>query len=115
MKVVKDHYRTGARDGAGAARNAKLAVVIAETGWSHAQVANAFVRVASENGAREFARVGRSHASHWVGGSRPSGWAPVVLCEALSRRLGRTVTLDEVGLTVQSCPHVLRWTGGWIL
>ncbi len=82
--------------------NAKLAAVIAETGWSHAQVANAFVRVASENGAREFTGVGRSHVSHWVGGSHPSGRAPVILCEALSRRLGRTVTLDEVGLTVQS-------------
>lgn len=83
-------------------RNARLAAVIAETGWSHAQVANAFVRVASENGAREFAGVGRSHVSHGVGGSHPSGWAPVILCEALSRRLGRTVTLGEVGLTVQS-------------
>jgi transcriptional regulator with XRE-family HTH domain len=31
----------------------------------------------------------------------PSEWAPTVLCEALSRRLGRTVTLDELGLTVQ--------------
>ena len=31
----------------------------------------------------------------------PSEWAPTVLCEALSRRLDRTVTLDELGLTVQ--------------
>jgi hypothetical protein len=82
--------------------NAKLAAVIAETGWSHAQVANAFVRVASENGAREFVGVGRSHVSHWVSGSHPSGWAPVIFVKPLSRRLGRTVTLDEVGFTVQS-------------
>jgi hypothetical protein len=40
----------------------------------------------------------------------PSG----VLCEALSRRLGRTVTLDELGRTVSSCPHAPHWTGARI-
>ncbi|MCU1658743.1 MAG: hypothetical protein JWO57_3399 [Pseudonocardiales bacterium] len=82
--------------------NAKLAAVIVQTGWSHAQVARAFVRVALESDAREFAGVARSHVSHWVGGSRPSGRAPVILCEVLSRRLGRIVTLDEIGLAVES-------------
>jgi hypothetical protein len=80
--------------------NTRLAAVIAETGLSHAQVANAFVRVALESGAYEFARVGRSHVSHWVGGSHPSGWAPVFLAEALSRRLGRTIIPDEIGMSV---------------
>jgi len=51
-----------------------------------------------EAGAHEFAGVGRSHVSHWVGGSKPSGRAPMLLCEALSRCLGRVVTLDEIGL-----------------
>jgi len=82
--------------------NAKLAAVIAESGWSHAQVARAFVRVAVECGAQEFVAVGRSHVSHWVGGSKPSGRAPMILCETLARRLGRAVTLDEIGLSVQS-------------
>lgn len=82
--------------------NARLAAVIAETGWSHAQVAGAFIRVATESGARELAGVGRSHVSHWVGGSKPSGRAPVILSEALSRRLGRIITLDAIGLTDQS-------------
>lgn len=31
----------------------------------------------------------------------PSEWAPAVLCEALTLRLGRTVTLHELGLAVQ--------------
>ncbi len=41
----------------------------------------------------------------------PPGWAPAVLCEALSRRLGRAVTLDELGLTVQllSSRAALDW------
>jgi hypothetical protein len=79
--------------------NARLAAVISETGLSREQIARAFVRVALENGATDLAGVGRSHVTHWVRGSRPSGSAPAILCEALSRRLGRTVTLDEIGLT----------------
>lgn len=37
--------------------------------------------------------------------------APAVLCEALSRRLGRTVTLDELGITIQllSLHAALDW------
>ncbi|SBW22516.1 hypothetical protein FDG2_2760 [Candidatus Protofrankia californiensis] len=97
--------------GAGRGANARLAAVIAETGLSHAQVASAFVRVALENGSREFATVGRSHVSHWVGGSNPSGWAPVFLCEALSRRLGRTITPDQIGLSVPAT--VLGPGGDW--
>jgi tetratricopeptide (TPR) repeat protein len=72
--------------------------VIAGAGLSHAQVARAFVRVALEAGAQEYAGVGRSHVSHWVAGSRPSGRGPAFLREALSRRLGRAVTMDEIGL-----------------
>ena len=79
-------------------RNVRLAALIAQAGLSHAQVARAFVRVALEAGAHEFAGVGRSHVSHWVGGSKPSGRGPSFLCEALSRCLGRVVTLAEIGL-----------------
>ncbi len=77
--------------------NEKLAAVIAEARWSHAQVANAFRRVAAENGAREFAAVGRSHVSHWVAGSIPSGWGPVILAEALSRRWDGSLPLTRSG------------------
>lgn len=96
---------TGADSG-----NHRLAAVIAEAGWSHAQLAVAFVRVASENGARELLGVGRSHVSHWVAGSRPSGRSPLILCEALSRRLGRLVTPAEVGLADADRPaQPLSW------
>lgn len=86
--------------------NTRLAAVIARAGLSHSQVARAFVRVALEAGAQEFAGVGRSHVSHWVGGSRPSGRAPSMLCEALSRCLGRLVTLDEIGLAIEAAPSL---------
>lgn len=91
--------------------NAKLAAVISETGWSHSQVARAFVRVAAENNANEFANVARSHVSHWVGGCVPSGQAPAFLAEALARRLGRVVTIDEIGLGDRSASAraILDW------
>src|SRR5260370_370532 len=90
--------------------NRHLAVVIAEAGWSHAQVAAAFTRVASESGIPELTGVGRSHVSHWVAGSKPSGRSPLILCEALSRRLGRVVTPAEIGLAGEPSPaQVLGW------
>ncbi|HEV2376455.1 MAG TPA: hypothetical protein VGS19_30320 [Streptosporangiaceae bacterium] len=90
--------------------NTRLAAVIAEAGWSHAQTAAAFTRVASESGAHELLGVGRSHVSHWVAGSRPSGRSPSILCEALSRRLGRLVTLCEAGLADEPSPGLaLDW------
>jgi tetratricopeptide (TPR) repeat protein len=91
--------------------NTRLAAVIALAGLSHAQVARAFVRVALESGADEFAGVGRSHVSHWVAGSKPSGRGPALLSESLSRCLGRVVTLDEIGLASQAppSPTALTW------
>jgi hypothetical protein len=44
-----------------------------------------------------------------VAGSRPSGTAPDILVETLSRRLGRTVTADEIGLTPLISSPILDW------
>ncbi len=90
-------------------RNEKLAAVIAEANWSHAQLALAFGRVAAERRSEEHAGIGRSHVSHWVAGSRPSGRAPDILIETLSRRLGRTVTAEEIGLTAVTSTPSLDW------
>jgi hypothetical protein len=59
-----------ARDATG---NAALAAAIAEAGITHGERDRGVVRVAAESGPFEFASVGRSHISHWVGGSVPSG------------------------------------------
>jgi hypothetical protein len=111
VKAVKDHLLQGDRMASGREGNTRLAAVIATAGLSHAQVAKIFVRVALEMDAHEFAGVGRSHVSHWIGGSKPSGRAPLILCEALSRRLGRIVTLDEIGLADEALPSggALDW------
>ncbi|MET8678207.1 Tat pathway signal protein [Streptomyces sp. NPDC004647] len=79
-------------------RNTKLAAVIGETGWSQGQLAAQFVRVAAEVGATELLSTKRSHISMWVLGTQPTGRAPHILCETLSRRLQRPVTNTEIGL-----------------
>ncbi|MCY0935989.1 Tat pathway signal protein [Streptomyces sp. H34-S4] len=79
-------------------RNTLLASVIAESGWSQAQLAAAMTRVASEAGASELAAVRQPHVSMWVGGTRPEPRAASILCETLSRRLGRIVTPAHIGL-----------------
>ncbi|MBW1603769.1 Tat pathway signal protein [Streptomyces sp. JJ66] len=78
-------------------RNDKLEARLAEAGWSHAQLATAVVRVARENNMSDLIGVGRSHVSHWVRGTKPSGAAPRVLCEVFSRRLNRSVVLADLG------------------
>lgn len=80
------------------AANDRLAALLREAGLSHESVARAFVRVAHEAGLHRFGSVGRSHVSHWVAGTRPAGQAPEILREALSRRLGRPLSLRDLGL-----------------
>ncbi|MEU7028875.1 Tat pathway signal protein [Streptomyces sp. NPDC046275] len=80
------------------ARNEALAARISETGWSQPQVAAAMVRVAREVGATELYAVSRSHIAMWIRGTRPSEEARPILCETLSRKLGRRITLADIGL-----------------
>jgi hypothetical protein len=79
-------------------RNAALAALLREAGWSQPQAAAAVVRVAAESGVRELQAISRSHIAMWIQGTRPSGQAPHILCETLSRRLGRRLSLAEIGL-----------------
>ncbi|MBG0818431.1 hypothetical protein [Planomonospora sp. ID82291] len=92
-------------------RNERLAALLSEAGWSRAQAASAFNRVAQENNLLGYTCVGRSHISMWVAGTQPSGAAPIILCQALSRRLKRVVTPDELGFAVPnaSAQQVLEW------
>lgn len=47
---------------------------------------------------RELEAISRSHIAMWVQGTQPSGQAPHILRETLSRRLGRHLTLADLGL-----------------
>ncbi|MEU1484517.1 Tat pathway signal protein [Streptomyces sp. NPDC005752] len=95
-------------------RNERLVALLLEAGWSRALAAAAYNRVAVEalNGAVvENSKIGRSHVSMWVGGVQPSGVAPVILCQALSRRLKREITPQEVGFAAATSPaqEALDW------
>lgn len=80
------------------ARNVALAALLREAGWSQPQAAAAVARVAAESRVRELDAISRSHIAMWVQGTQPSGQAPHILRETLSRRLGRRLTLADLGL-----------------
>ncbi|MFG2865495.1 Tat pathway signal protein [Streptomyces sioyaensis] len=95
-------------------RNERLAALLLEADWSRAQATAAYNRVAAEtlNGeVRENSKIGRSHVSMWVGGVQPSGIAPAILCQALSRRLKREITPQEIGFAASTLPaqEALDW------
>ncbi|MEV5376767.1 hypothetical protein AB0L26_12440 [Streptomyces nondiastaticus] len=71
--------------------------LLAQAGWSHAQLAAAVRAVAAENG--QALACDRSAVARWAHGTRPRPPVPQYLLEALRRRLGRTVTAQEAGLS----------------
>ncbi|MFE9770660.1 Tat pathway signal protein [Streptomyces sp. NPDC005931] len=85
-------------------RNEKFEALLKDAGWSRAQAANAFVRIAHENHLIDYTHIARQHVQHWVAGHAPSGQAPIIMCEALSRRLKRIITPAEAGFTAPDSP-----------
>lgn len=76
--------------------NVRLSDALAESGWSYDALARAVRVVAAENG--ESLRTNKSAVAHWVAGVQPAGRVGYYLAEALSRRIGRLVTVVELGL-----------------
>ena len=76
--------------------NQPLREMITACGLSYDAVARAVVRVAAENG--EALRTNRSAVAHWVAGTAPGERTAAYLAEALSRRAGRPVTPEQIGL-----------------
>jgi hypothetical protein len=76
--------------------------MIAACRVSYDAVARAVVRVAAENG--ELLRTSRSAIAHWVAGTAPGERTATCLAEALSRRAGRAVTLEQIGLPGTAIP-----------
>lgn len=77
--------------------NARLSAVIAEAGCTYEALARAVQRVAQENGDTGL-RANKSAVAHWVAGTQPQPRTAAFLAEALARRLGRGVTLADIGL-----------------
>ncbi|WP_132126080.1 tetratricopeptide repeat protein [Actinocrispum wychmicini] len=77
--------------------NLRLTVLLHECGWTGQRLADAVNSAAGrENGlALSF---DRSTVAHWLSGSRPRPVVADLITEVLSRRLGRPVSLADIGL-----------------
>lgn len=78
--------------------NEVLRVAVAESGWTYDALARAVRQVAAEHGA--VLRTNKSAVDHWIAGAVPSGQTGRYLTIALSRRLGRGLTPEDLGLPV---------------
>lgn len=76
--------------------NHQLKALIDESGLPYEAVAHAVRAVALESGQR--LGTNKSAVHHWTLGVTPSGASAGYLAEALSRRLGRRITREDLGL-----------------
>jgi hypothetical protein len=76
--------------------NSALAALIAEARWTNGQFASAVNRVGAEAGLQ--LGYDDSAVCHWLTGTLPRTPVRPLVCEALSRRLGRPVTMASAGL-----------------
>jgi tetratricopeptide (TPR) repeat protein len=75
--------------------NNALRALLTECAWSGGDLARAVNAVAAESGLR--LSYGRASAAQWLAGGCPRPPVPELVAEALSRRLGRTVTVSGAG------------------
>ncbi|MEU5834644.1 hypothetical protein ABZ820_13365 [Streptomyces diacarni] len=76
--------------------NGALRALLEETEWTQAAFARALARLGAEVGVH--LRYDRTSVAHWLRGSRPDPRVQHLMAEALSRRLGRRVTVAELGM-----------------
>ncbi|CAM5737301.1 hypothetical protein SMICM304S_06657 [Streptomyces microflavus] len=76
--------------------NQALRLLLAEAGWSGAQLAREVNALGAVQGTA--LHYDRTAVAHWLAGSRPRRPVPALVAEALSRRLGRPVREQDTGL-----------------
>ncbi|MFF2654006.1 transcriptional regulator [Streptomyces sp. NPDC058045] len=76
--------------------NERLQALIQEAGCSNAGLARRVNLCGAEHGLD--LRYDKTSVARWLRGQQPRGRAPSVIAEALGRKLGRAVTLDEIGM-----------------
>ncbi len=76
--------------------NPALRALLEETEWTQAAFAHAITRLGAEIGIH--LQYDRTSVAHWLRGSRPDPRVQHLMAEALSRRLGRRVTVAELGM-----------------
>ncbi|MEU3055316.1 MULTISPECIES: transcriptional regulator [Streptomyces] len=76
--------------------NERLQTLIQEAACSNAGLARRVNMVGAERGLD--LRYDKTSVARWLRGQQPRGRAPGIIAEALGRKLGRTVTIDEIGM-----------------
>lgn len=76
--------------------NERLQALIQEAACSNAGLARRVNMCGAEHGLD--LRYDKTSVARWLRGQQPRGRAPAVIAESLGRKLGRTVTIDEIGM-----------------
>ncbi|MFI1965753.1 transcriptional regulator [Streptomyces pathocidini] len=76
--------------------NERLQALIQEAGCSNAGLARRVNVCGAEHGLD--LRYDKTSVARWLRGQQPRGRAPAIIAEAIGRKLGRTVTIDEIGM-----------------
>ncbi|MDX3076051.1 transcriptional regulator [Streptomyces sp. NPDC088354] len=76
--------------------NERLQALIQEAGCSNAGLARRVNMCGAEHGLD--LRYDKTSVARWLRGQQPRGRAPAIIAEAIGRKLGRTVTIDEIGM-----------------
>lgn len=76
--------------------NQRLAALIHEAACSNAGLARRVNMVGAEHGLD--LRYDKTSVARWLRGQQPRGMAPTLIAEALGRKLGRPVTVEEIGM-----------------
>jgi hypothetical protein len=82
--------------------NRQLAALIAEAGFSHAGLARRVDQLGLEHGLD--LRYDKTSVTRWLRGQRPRGTTPALIAEVFTRRLGRRLTAQDLGL--EACAPV---------
>jgi tetratricopeptide (TPR) repeat protein len=96
-----ERANSGAGAGQGAAGdrlqyNQRLSALIEEAGFSHAGLARRVDQLGSEHGLD--LRYDKTSVTRWLRGQQPRGATPALIAEVFTRRLGRRLTAQDLGL-----------------
>ncbi|EST34976.1 hypothetical protein N566_17935 [Streptomycetaceae bacterium MP113-05] len=76
--------------------NHRLAALIAEAGFSHAGLARRVDQLGLEHGLD--LRYDKTSVTRWLRGQQPRGTTPALIAEVFTRRLGRRLSAQDLGL-----------------
>jgi hypothetical protein len=80
----------------GRAQNPLLAALIEEAGFSHAGLARRVDQLGLEHGLD--LRYDKTSVTRWLRGQQPRGATPALIAEVFTRRLGRRLSAQDIGL-----------------